>query len=84
MRLYRPLFSDLVVDFMLSLPKRRQRKLLESCNQLATNPFIRSDYSIRDSDGRDIEHLRVGSFVIAYWIDHPVCKVMVVEVDDVQ
>ena len=69
---------------MLSLPKRRQRRLLGTCNQLARNPFIQADYSVRDADGRDIEHILVDGFVIAYWVDHPVCTVMIVEVDDVQ
>jgi hypothetical protein len=84
MREYCPYYSDVVADFIVSLPKRRQRKLLDVCNQLARNPFVKSDYSIKDSDGRDIEHIRAGGFVIAYWADHPVCKVMIVEVDDVR
>lgn len=84
MREYRPLYSDLAAEFILSLPKRRQRKLVDLCNQLASNPFVKSDYSIKDADGRDIEHLLLGGFVIAYWVDHPVCKVMITEVDDVE
>ena len=84
MRDYRPLFSDLVAEFILNLPKRRQRKLVDICNQLAKNPFIQSDYSIVDSDGRDIQHLLIESFVVAYWVDHPVAKVMILEVEDVK
>jgi mRNA-degrading endonuclease RelE of RelBE toxin-antitoxin system len=84
MREYRPLYSDLVAEAMLSLPKRRQRRLLDTCNQLARNPSIHADYSVRDADGRDIEHILVDGFVIAYWVDHPVYRVMIIEVDDVQ
>lgn len=84
MRQYRPLYSDLVAEFILSLPKRRQRKLVDTCNQLAANPFIDSDYRLKDSDGREIEHILVEGFVIAYWVDHSICKVMIVEVDDVK
>ncbi len=73
-----------MAEFILSLPRRRQRKLLDTCNQLAKNPFVRADYHIKDSDGRDIEHIRVAGFVIAYWVDHPVCKVLIVEVDNVR
>ena len=80
---YHPFYSDVVAEFFVSLPKRKQRKLLSICNQLASNPFIKSDYSVRDSDGRDIEHILVEGFVIAYWVDHPVRKVMVVEIDQV-
>lgn len=84
MREYRPLYSDLAAESILNLPKRRQRKLLDTCNQLAKNPFIKSDYSIRDADGREIEHILVDGFVIAYWIDHAVCSMLIVEVDDVR
>jgi hypothetical protein len=84
MREYRPFYSDLAAEALLALPKRRQRKLVDTCNQLARNPFIRSDYRIRDADGRDVEHIRVEGFVIAYWVDHPACKGMTVEVDDVR
>ncbi len=84
MREYRPFYSDLVAELLLSLPKRRQRKLVDTCNRLASKPFIRSDYRIRDADGREIEHIRAEGFVIAYWVDHPAFKVMITEVDDVR
>ena len=84
MREYRPFYSDLVAETLLALPKRRQRKLVDTCNRLADNPFVTSDYRVRDADGRDIEHLRAEGFVIAYWLDHPACKVMIVEVEDVR
>lgn len=84
MREYRPFYSDLVAEFIINLSRRKQRKLVDLCNQLASNPFIKSDYSMRDADGRDIEHLLIDGFVIAYWVDHPVCLVMITEVDDVE
>lgn len=84
MREYRAFFSDLAAETIISLPKRRQKKAMAACKQLALNPFVKSDYSLKDSDGRDIEHLLVDGFVLAYWVDHPVCKVMVTEIDDVQ
>ena len=84
MREYQPFFSDLAAEFIVSLPKRKQRKLLDTCKQLAFNPFIKADYSLKDSDGRNIEHILVAGFIIADWVDHPVCKVMIVEIDDVE
>jgi hypothetical protein len=62
---YRPFYAGIVAELFVGLSKRKQRKLLDICNQLAGNPFIRSDYSVRDSDGRDIEHILVEGFVIA-------------------
>jgi mRNA-degrading endonuclease RelE of RelBE toxin-antitoxin system len=84
MRESRPFYSDLAAEALLALPKRRQRKLVDTCNRLARNPSIRSDYRIRDADGRDVEHIRVEGFVIASWVDDSACKVMIVEVDDVR
>jgi hypothetical protein len=81
---YHPFYSDIAAEFILSLPKRKGRKLLDICHQLAMNPFVRSDYSVKDTDGRDIEHIIIDGFLIAYWADHAVCKVMIVEVDAVR
>jgi len=39
---------------------------------------------MKDADGRKIEHILVSGFVLAYWVDHPVHKVMIVEIDDVE
>jgi hypothetical protein len=84
MRQYRPLYSDVVAELVLKLPRRRQRKLVDTCNQLARNPFVKSDYIVKDADDRDIEHILIDEFVVAYWVDHAVCKVMIVEVDDIR
>jgi len=83
-REYHPFYSDVAAEFILSLPKRKGRKLLDTCNQLARNPFVESDYAIKDADGRDIEHISIAGFLIAYWVDHAVCKVLIVEVDAVR
>jgi len=63
---YHPFYSDVAAEFILSLPKRKGRKLLDTCNQLAMNPFVKSDYAISDADGRDIEHIFSDGFLIAY------------------
>jgi hypothetical protein len=84
MREYRPLYSDSVAEIILGLPKRQQRRLVDACNHLAANPFVESSHSIRDSDGRDIEHATFNGFVVAYWVDHPVCRVMIIDIERVQ
>jgi mRNA-degrading endonuclease RelE of RelBE toxin-antitoxin system len=81
MRRYRPLYSDNAAEVILGLSKRKQRKVIDTCNELAANFFIKPDYVVRDSDGREIEHIRIGEFLIAYWVDHPVCKVMIVDLE---
>jgi hypothetical protein len=39
---------------------------------------------VKDASGREIEHLMLDGFVIAFWVDVPVKLVMIVEVDDVE
>lgn len=79
---YRPCFSDLAAEFILSLPKRRQRKIMNRAYELARYPLLESDYRIADGDGRPVEHLRVDGTVISYWIDHAARLVMIVEIED--
>jgi len=80
MRPYQAFFADAVAETILNLPRRKARKLLNLCEQLASNPFVTSDYRVKDAEGREIDHISIGDFIIAYWVDHPVCKVMIVEV----
>jgi hypothetical protein len=83
-RRYRPVFSDLAAGFIISLPKRKQRRVLDSAYQLAADPSLRSDYTLADADGRPIEHLLVNGFVFTYWADHAECLVMITEIDDAE
>ena len=66
MKEYRAVCSELAAEFILTLPKRRQRKLVDTCTRLARHPFITSDYVVKDASGREIEHLMVDGFIIAY------------------
>ncbi len=84
MREYQAVYSEAVAEFILSLTKRRQRKLVDTCMKLARHPMITADYIVKDADGREIEHLLAEGFVIAYWLDVPVRQLMIVEVDDVE
>jgi len=81
---YRPSFSDLAAEFILSLPKRRQRAVLDRAYELARYPFLESDYRLVDRDGRTIEHLLVDGVVFSYWVDHALKLVMIVEIEDAQ
>ena len=84
MREYRAVYSESAAEFILTLPKRRQRRLVDTCTRLARHPFITSDYVVKDESGREIEHLMVDGFIIAYSVDVPVKLVMIVEMDDVE
>ena len=81
---YRPSFSDLAAEFVLSLPKRRQRKAMDRAYELARYPFLESDYRLTDAVGHTIEHILVDGFVFSYWIDHPAKLVMITEIEDAE
>lgn len=81
---FRPSFSDLAAEFILSLPKRRQRVLMDRAYELARHPFLESDYRLIDVDGRPIEHMLIDGFVFSYWLDHSLKLVMITEIEDVQ
>ncbi|HUG12224.1 MAG TPA: hypothetical protein VMM36_14500 [Opitutaceae bacterium] len=79
---YRPLFSDTAVEFVTTLPRRRQRRLVTRAQELARDPFLTPDFIWRDEDGRDISHLLVDGFLFSYWVDHAVKVVMIVDIED--
>jgi hypothetical protein len=78
---YRPVFSAESAEFILRLSRRNRRRVMDIAYQLATDPFLRSDYTVVDADGRPIEHLRCEGFVFMYWVDHAVQLVMITEIE---
>lgn len=79
---YRPRFTDLATEFILSLPKRRQRQVMAQARQLARYPFVESDCRLPDDDGRKIDHLLVDGLVFSYWVDHADRLVLITEIED--
>ena len=79
---YRPRFTDRATEFILSLPKRRQRQVMAQARQLARYPFVESDYRLPDDDGRKIDHLLVDGLVFSYWVDHADRLVLITEIED--
>ena len=81
---YRPVFSDLAAEFLIALPKRHQRQLMQRARELAAHPLLTSDYVEQDIDGRAIEHLVTGDYVFAYWVDHATRSVFVAGISGAQ
>ena len=63
---YSPVFSGPAADFLLSLPSRRQRILMDQAYGLARQPFRKSDYATRDAAGHNISHLLFDDFLLTY------------------
>ena len=81
---YRPVFSDSAVAFFISVPRRRQRKLLDRAHELAADPFLIPDFREDDAEGRELAHVMVDGFIFTYWVDHAVRQVMITDVDDAE
>lgn len=79
---YVPVFAERAAEFLLQLPKRRQRQVVELSKQLAAQPHVRTDYSLPDESGRPIEHLMIDNYVFSYWLDHAVLEIRIVDIDD--
>jgi len=81
---YRPSFSNLAAEYILSLPKRRQRKVMDRAYELSRYPFLESDYRLTDADGRIVDHLLVDGIVYSYWVDHASKLVMIIEIESAE
>ena len=66
--------------FVVSLSKRRQKKVLDLADQIARHPFQISDYQTADDAGRMTDNLLVDGFLFTYWVDHASCEVRVSEI----
>jgi len=58
------------VAFVVSLPRRRQRLVLNLADQIARQPFQIGDYQAVDATGRIVENLRLEGYLFSFWVDH--------------
>ncbi|HRE84188.1 MAG TPA: hypothetical protein PLN52_24295 [Opitutaceae bacterium] len=43
--------------------------------------FAEPDYVLPDADGRSIAHVATEGFVVSYWVDAPVKRIVIVEIE---
>ena len=80
---YEPVLSSKATDFLVSLSKGRQRKLIKLLFQLAESPNQIGDYAIQDDTAREIQVLIVGDLSIAFWADHPAKELRIVTLEEI-
>lgn len=69
-------------EFIIACPGRRlRRKLADIAYAIAASPFADPDYVLPDSDGRKIAHVATEGFVFSYWVDAPVKRIVIVEIE---
>ena len=70
-----------VLDFFGELPRKHREQLKGILQLLADDPFQRGEHQrVRPSEQVLEVRAFFGRWVIAWWVDHPVCLVRVVEV----
>ena len=80
---YEPVLSSRAAAFLIALPKTRQRKLIGLLHQLADSPCQIGDYSEPDETGREVQFILVRDLLIAFWADHPVKELRIVDIEEV-
>jgi mRNA-degrading endonuclease RelE of RelBE toxin-antitoxin system len=81
LRRFRVVFEEEASEFVVAQSKRVRRKLLDITYAVAASPFAEPDYVLPDADGRNISHVATEGYVLSYWIDAPVKRVVVVEIE---
>jgi hypothetical protein len=80
---YEPVLSSKAAAFLVAISKARQRKLIGLLYQLADNPSQIGDYTESDETGRDVQFILVRDLLIAFWADHAVRELRIVDIEEV-
>jgi hypothetical protein len=76
---YESHLSSQAAAFLVALPRRQQRQVLDLADQIALHPFQISDYQTVDAAGHEVANLLLDEFLFTYWVDHAVKEVRVSE-----
>lgn len=68
------------VAFVVALPKKSQRRVLNLADQIARQPFEIGDYRTVDAAGRMIENILLDGYLFSFWVDHAGCEVRIFEI----
>ena len=78
---FRAVFEEEASEFLIAQTNRKRRKLLDITYAIAESPFANPDYSLPDADDRDVDHVATEGYVVSYWVDAPVERVVIVETE---
>ena len=82
-RRYEPVLSSSATAFLVAQSKARQRRLIALLFQLSENPNQIGDYSEPDATGREVQFIRIREQLIAFWADHAVKELRIVDIEEV-
>lgn len=80
MKPYRIYLRLEAVQALQALRRSEKGRMGQFIDSLAADPFKAGDYTELDETGRSIQVKVVGRFALAYWSDHAVQEIRIVEV----
>ena len=78
---FRVVFEEEASEFIIAQTGRKRRKLADIAYAIAESPYSEPDYVLPDADGRQISHVATEGYVISYWVDAPVKRIVIVEIE---
>jgi len=78
---FRVVYEEEACEFILAQVGRKRRKLADIAYVIAESPFAEPDYVLPDGDGRPIAHVATEGYVVSYWVDAPVKRIVIVEIE---
>lgn len=79
--MYEPVLSSKALTTLLGLSKNKQQHLQQILYSLASYPSQDGDYALEDEQGRAIQYILVGNYLISFWPDHAVSELRIVEIN---
>ncbi len=67
---YEAVLSSKAVASLTTLSRAQQKIVIGLLVRLAEHPGQPGDYTTRDGQGREIQHLRLANWRISFWPDH--------------
>ena len=78
---FRVVFEEEASEFIISQGPRKRRRLADICYAIAESPFAEPDYKSNDSDSRSVCHILTEGYAVTYWIDAPIKRIVIVEIE---
>jgi hypothetical protein len=80
---YEPVLSGKAAVFLASLPRTKQRTVIDLVVGLSAHPFQIGDYPTQDATGRRLENILLGEWHFTFWADHAVREFRITDITEV-
>jgi len=74
-------FEEEASEFILAQVTRKRRRLMDICYAIAALPLAQPDFQLPDAEGRPISHVATEGYLVSYWVDVRVKRVVIAEIE---